>query len=87
MLCEMTRIAYSEIRQLAEAGKSEQSFELAAAFHQLLDNMWSDEFDLASFRKEVSGGYQLKFPGPPTVNYVTLIDRIIALRDDDHLKS
>ena len=78
-LCEMTNVAFREIRQLAEAGKLEQAFDLAAAFHYLLDDMWGDEFSLVDFREEVLVGYQKKYPEPAAGNYVTLLDRIIAL--------
>jgi hypothetical protein len=79
MLCEITHSAYLEIRQLAEAGKSEQGFDLAAVFHELLDDLWSEDFSLKEFRAELLNNYQLKYPGPKTKNFVTLIDRIIAM--------
>jgi hypothetical protein len=82
-LCEMTNFAFREIRQLAEAGKLEQAFDLAAAFHYLLDDMWGDEFSLVNFREEVLAGYQEKYPEPATRNYVALVDRIIALGNQD----
>jgi len=82
-LCEMTNFAYLEIRQLAADGKIEQAFYLAAAFHTLLNDMWSDEFDLATFRKEYLAGYQLKYPEPATRNYAALIDQIIELGNQD----
>jgi len=79
-LCEMTNIAFRDIRQLAEAGKIEQAFDLAAAFHYLLDDMWEHEFSLVDFREQVLVGYQTKYPEPATRNYVTLVDRIVELK-------
>lgn len=86
MLCEMTKSAYSEIRQLAETGKLEQAYDLAAVFHNLLDDMWSDEFTLSDFRKNFLTGYQSKYPNPSGKNWVALLDRIIALGNADPKK-
>jgi hypothetical protein len=83
-LCEMTNFAYLEIRQLAEAGQFEQAFDLAAAFHNLLDDMWSEKFDLMEFREGFLVGYQAKYPAQATGNYVALVDGIIAIGNADH---
>jgi hypothetical protein len=79
MLCEMTSYAFLEIRQFAAAGKLEQAFDLAAAFHYLLDDMWDDQFSMADFRQEILVKYQLKYPNPGTRNYVELVDQIVEL--------
>jgi hypothetical protein len=82
-LCEMTNFAYLEIRQLAEAGQFEQAFDLASAFHCLLDDMWREKFDLMEFRDGFLAGYQAKYPARATRNYVALIDGIIAIGNED----
>jgi len=79
MLCEMTNSAYLEIRRLAEVGRFEQGFALAAAFHHLLDDIWSEEFDLQGFRDKFLDAYQSKYPDPATKNYVAWLDLIIAM--------
>ena len=81
MLCEMTNAAYLEIRCLAETGRLEQGFDLAAVFHYLLDDIWSDEFSLPAFRDKFLNGYQSKYPGLTAENYVVFVDRIIAMED------
>ena len=78
-LCQMTSLAFLEIRQLAEAGKLEQAFDLAAAFHFRLNEIWDDEMELAELRMEYLAGYYLKYPGQTTRNYAVLIDRAIEL--------
>jgi hypothetical protein len=78
-LCEMTNYAFLEIRQFAAAGKLEQAFDLAAAFHYLLDDMSDDHFSLADFRQEVLVKYQMKQVDPATRNYVALVDQIVEL--------
>ena len=82
MLCEIAHSAYLEIRQLAEAEKSEQAFELAAVFHELLDDVWNEDFSLPEFRADLLSKYQLKYPGPKAKNFVVLIDRIIAMGEE-----
>jgi hypothetical protein len=57
-LCAMTSFAFQEIRQLAEAGKLEQAFDLAAVFHDLLDDLWNEQFSLADFREDILIKYQ-----------------------------
>jgi hypothetical protein len=87
MLCQMTNSAYLEIRQLAEAGRFEQGFELAAAFHHLLDDMWSDEFNLPEFRDRFRAEYQSKHSDPTTKDYVAWLDLIIAMGNGNNPKS
>ena len=82
-LCEMTNSAYWEIRHLAEAGKLEQAFELSSIFHNLLNDIWNDEFSLPEFRDWLSAGYQLKYADPASQGYVALVDRIIAMGNED----
>ena len=82
-LCEMTDVAFGEIRQLAAAGKLEQAFDLAMAFHVLLDDIWETQFDLAEFRKEYLAHYHLKYQGQAGRDYTILINQIVALGDDD----
>ena len=82
-LCEMTNFAFREIRQLAETGRLEQAFDLAAAFHNLLDDMWADDFNLADFREKFLAGYQTKYPEPISRNYVALVDQILAMGNQD----
>jgi len=78
-LCEMTNVAFVEIRQLAQDGRLEQAFDLASAFHNLLDDLWGDDFKLAEFRDARLAGYQKKYPEPGNRNYVVLVDQIIKL--------
>jgi hypothetical protein len=85
LLCQMTNSAYWEIRHLAEAGRLAQGFELSAVFHQLLDDVWSDKFNLLAFREEFLDRYQLKYPGPSTLAYIALVDRIIAIGNEGNL--
>jgi hypothetical protein len=87
LLCGMTNSAYWEIRHLTQAERLEQGFELAAVFHQLLNDVWNDEFSLLVFRKEFLDTYQSKFPGPSSQAYLALVDRIVALENEDKLTS
>ncbi|MGA2246057.1 MAG: hypothetical protein ABSH48_13740 [Verrucomicrobiota bacterium] len=79
ILCEMTGAAYWEIRHLAEEGKLEQACDLAAVFHDLLDDVWTDDFSLPEFREEFLKRYQLKHCDPAAQYYIVLMDRIIAI--------
>jgi hypothetical protein len=79
MLCEMTNSAYREIRQLAETGRLEQGFDLSAVFHNLLDKIWSDDFNLLEFRDEFLAGYQMKYHNSAARDYVVWVDRIMEI--------
>ena len=78
-LCEMTNVAFVEIRQLAQDGRLEQAFDLASAFHNLLDDLWGEDFKLEEFRETCLVGYQQKYPEPANRNYLVLVDQIIKL--------
>jgi hypothetical protein len=83
LFCEMTSAAYWEIRLLAENGKLEQAFDLAAVFHGLLDDIWSDDFSLPEFREEFLKGYQMRHSDPTAEYYIVLMDRIIEMGKED----
>jgi hypothetical protein len=82
-LCEMTNLAYLEIRRLAETGRLEQAVDLADVFHNLLNDMWDDRFSLMDFRHDFLIGYHRKYHEPTTGDYVALVDQIIQLDNPD----
>ncbi len=79
----MMYFAFLEIRMLTATGKAEQAGDLAHAFHNLPKEMWGDKFSLEEFREEFLIGYQIKYPEQTTRNYVALVDRIIAMGNQD----
>jgi hypothetical protein len=85
-LCTMTDFAFQEIRLLAKAGRLNQAFDLATAFHYLLDDLWTDEFKLEDFREEFRVSYQIKYPAPANRNYLALVDQIIESGNRDRLE-
>jgi hypothetical protein len=71
--------AFLEIRVLGWEGKAEQAAELADAFHNLPNLLFSDHFDWDSFRDLYLADYQQKYPRPQhgMFDYVARFDEIV----------
>lgn len=74
-LCHMLYIALLEIRSLGWDGKTEQMKDLADAFHNLPDFLWSEKFSMSTFRKFLQA-YQQKYGKECHSNYLEMFDRI-----------
>jgi hypothetical protein len=79
-LCDMLYYALLEMRLLGWEGKSAQAADLADAFHNLPQGMWSDSFSLRSFRDSFLLAYQQKYPERST-NYLAMVDEIMAMQN------
>lgn len=75
--CEMIYRAFLEIRILGWDGKAAQAAELADAFHNVPNMMWSENFSLDFFRIFLEG-YQQQFPESEGINYPKLFDRLFV---------
>jgi hypothetical protein len=76
-LCKMLFDALIEIRLLGREGKAEQAADLADAFHNLPIYLWSNEFSFVFFRQFLKG-YQEKYVGSGSFDYVKKLDRIMT---------
>lgn len=79
-LSEILYCAIVEIRRLGWQGKSEQTADLADAFHNLPQGMWLASFSLRSFRDGYLLAYQEKYP-ERFADYVAMVDEVMAMQD------
>lgn len=76
-LCEMIYRAFIEMRILGLQGKSEQVADLADAFHNLPQLLYSEEFSMKFFRIFLQS-YHEKYPRNETGgDFLQILDKII----------
>jgi hypothetical protein len=81
-LGELIHDVLVEIRGLGWNGKGEQAADLADAFHNMLNDMWDDDFALEQFCDLYLKDYVGKYPEGGIYDYRARIQRIIEMGED-----
>jgi len=81
-LCIMLHFALLEIRLLGHEGKAKQAHDLADAFHNLPELLWSDVFSFNFFRNFLQG-YQEQYQENSRFNYLAMLDEIMKEQKTD----
>lgn len=77
-LCNILHLALTEIRQLGYSGKAERAADLADAFHNLPQEIWSENFDFLHFRQGFLFPYYQKWPNKG-FDYLVLLKKVEEL--------
>lgn len=75
LLCEMMSCAFLEIRIFGRDGNAERAADLADAFQNLPNLLFSDEFDWDFFRNSYLKNYQ-DAHSTSSYDYVAMLDKI-----------
>lgn len=78
-LCYMLHLAFSEIRQLTNTGREKQASDLADAFHNLPQEIWTDYFSISYFREVFLNSYYRNWPNRSPFDYLLLLDEVEQL--------
>jgi hypothetical protein len=73
----MIHRALLEVRVLGWDGKTEQTADLADAFHNLPAMLWSEELSLTFFRTFLEA-YREKYPDGGGAGYLRMLDEVMA---------
>jgi hypothetical protein len=79
-LSDMLHLALIQIRMLAGAGHGAQASDLADAFHNLPQEIWSRDFSISFFREAFLVPYYRKWPDRKPYDYVALLDEVARLK-------